>query len=79
MKEDNEIAEAISDTLKWNTSVPEGKIKFTVVDGIVTLQGELCWEYQRRDATAAVQILAGVRKVDNRIVVKPLRSPARLS
>lgn len=36
---DEEIAQAIGDALRWNTSVPADTIRVTVEDGAVTLRG----------------------------------------
>lgn len=70
-KTDTEIAEAVLNALKWHSVVPEDKIKLKVEDGIVTLEGELEWEYQRTNAKTAIQDLTGVRSVVNLITVKP--------
>jgi osmotically-inducible protein OsmY len=70
-KTDAEIAEAVFNTLKWHSAVPEEKIKIKVEDGIVTLEGELEWEYQRVNAKTAIQSLSGVRSVINLITIKP--------
>ena len=47
-----------------------------VEDGIVTLEGEVEWEYQRSSAKDAVDHLLGVRNVVNNISVKPKVSVA---
>jgi len=70
-KTDSEIAEAVVNTLKMHTSIPEDKIKVTVEDGAVTLEGEVEWEYQRVAAKNAIQNFAGVKTVWNFIKLKP--------
>ncbi|MCD2422133.1 BON domain-containing protein [Niabella pedocola] len=70
-KTDAEIAEAVINALKWHSAVQEEKIKIKVEDGLVQLDGEVEWEYQRNNAKAAIQNLAGVRSVLNLITVKP--------
>jgi osmotically-inducible protein OsmY len=57
--------------LKWHAAVPEEKIKVKVENGLVTLEGEVEWEYQRNSAKKAVNSLLGVRNVINLINVKP--------
>ncbi|MGN8068914.1 BON domain-containing protein [Mucilaginibacter sp. 22184] len=57
--------------LKWNTAVQEEKIKIKVENGIVTLQSEAEWAFQRNNAKIAVDNLAGVRSIINLIEVKP--------
>jgi len=77
-KTDAEIAEAALNALKWNTSVPEEKIKLKVEEGVVTLEGELPWEYQRSAVHAAIQYIAGVRRINNLITIKPTSTPANV-
>lgn len=73
-KSDTEIAEAALNALKWHTAVQEEKIKLKVEDGIVKLEGEVEWEYQRTNAKTAIENLSGVRSVINLINVKPILS-----
>jgi osmotically-inducible protein OsmY len=70
-KSDTEIAEAILNALKWHTAVQDEKVKIKVEDGIVKLEGEVEWEYQRTNARTAVENLTGVRSIINLITVKP--------
>jgi osmotically-inducible protein OsmY len=74
-KTDAEIAEAVFNALKWHSAVPEEKVKIKVEDGIVTLEGELEWEYQKLNARNAIENLTGVRSVINLITMKPRISP----
>jgi osmotically-inducible protein OsmY len=68
---DAEIAKAVLDALLWHSFVIEDKIKIKVEDGIVTLEGEVEWEYQRNSAQIAIQDLTGVKSVRNLILIKP--------
>jgi len=70
-KTDAEIAEAVLNALKWHTAVQEEKIKVKVEDGYVRLEGEVEWNFQRKNAASAIETLAGVRSVINLITVKP--------
>lgn len=70
-KSDAEIADAIVSVLKWHAAVQEEKIKIKVEDGIVRLEGEVEWGYQRTNAQSAIEHLTGVRSVINLISVKP--------
>jgi osmotically-inducible protein OsmY len=72
---DAEIAEAVLNALKWHTSVDENKIRIKVEDGVVTLEGQVEWDYQRRAARTAVENLSGIRTVYNFISLKPAASP----
>lgn len=70
-KTDAEIAEAVLNALKWHTAIPDDRIKVKVEDGMVKLEGEVEWEFQRASATTAIQYLNGVRMVSNLITVRP--------
>lgn len=70
-KTDAEIAEAVLNALKWHTAVQEEKIKVKVEDGYVRLEGEVEWNFQRKNAALAIENLSGVRSVINLITVKP--------
>jgi osmotically-inducible protein OsmY len=71
---DTEIAEAVRHALEWNVLVPHRLIRSTVSDGEVVLEGEVEFLTQRDDAEKAIQHLAGVRFITNRIVVRPPRT-----
>jgi osmotically-inducible protein OsmY len=70
-KTDAEIAEAVLNALKWHSAVQEEKIKIKVENGVVTLDGEVEWDFQRSNAKTAIENLTGVRTVYNFIVLKP--------
>lgn len=75
-KTDSEIAEAVYNALKWHAAVQEEKIRIKVENGIVKLEGEVDWEYQRRNAQAAIENLIGVRLVINLITISGKVIPA---
>ncbi len=70
-KTDSEIAAAALNALKWHAAVQDEKIKIKVEEGIVRLEGEVEWEYQRNQASRAVESLNGVKMVFNHIALKP--------
>jgi osmotically-inducible protein OsmY len=67
---DTDIAQAVADALKSNILVPEGRIKVTVEDGWVTLEGDVDWWFQREEAEDTVRRVKGVEGVTNRIEIK---------
>ena len=71
IKTDAELAESVLNALKWHSAVDEEKLKIKVEDGVVTLDGEVEWEFQRTSARNAVSNLLGVRNVISNIVLKP--------
>ena len=73
-KNDADLAEASVHALRWNTIVPDDKIKVSVDHGWVTLSGDLEWQYQKQAAYKAVENLTGVLGVINKLSVKPIIS-----
>ena len=73
---DDEIAARAVDILKWQVGFPADRINVKVEKGIVTLTGEVDWQFQRNDAEYAVHKLTGVTHVANQIRVF---SPAHAS
>ncbi len=69
-RSDTEIATAVRAALEWEAFVPDKKIRSTVQDGWVTLEGGVDLWSQRQDAERVVQRLEGVRGVTNRIAVQ---------
>jgi osmotically-inducible protein OsmY len=68
---DTETATAIVDAFRWNTLVPDDKIKVRVENGWVTLEGEVEWQYQKTAAYYAINALRGIKGISNQILVKP--------
>jgi osmotically-inducible protein OsmY len=66
---DIDIANAALYALKWHTWIPNEKIKVTVTDGWITLEGTVDWQYQREAARETVCHLQGVKGVTNRIAI----------
>ena len=77
-KTDAEIADAVLNALKWHSAVQEEKIKIKVEQGVVRLEGEVEWDYERINAKDAIENLAGVRSVINFITVKPKITPTEI-
>lgn len=71
LRTDTELAAAVANALKWHTAVTEDKIKIMVEKGVISLSGEVDWNYQRQAAVDAVKNLAGVTRINNYIVIKP--------
>jgi osmotically-inducible protein OsmY len=70
LKNDTEIAETILSALKWHSAINEEKIKVKVEDGVVTLDGEVDWEFQRNSAVMQIENLIGVKRIVNNITIK---------
>ena len=66
---DDEIAARAVDILKWQVGVPAERIAVKVEKGVVTLTGEVDWQFQRTEADHVVHKLSGVVDVVNKIRV----------
>lgn len=66
------IAENVLNALKWNTSIPEDRIRVKVAGREVFLQGEVDWAFQKEAAFEAIKLLRSIRHIGNLITVKPL-------
>lgn len=70
-RNDSDVAQAVLNALKWDTSVPEEKLSVSVSKGWVTIEGAVDWNYQRESCEKAIEKLIGVKGVTNRISVAP--------
>jgi osmotically-inducible protein OsmY len=75
---DPEIARDGVEELENHVLIPADKIKVTVRNGWVTLEGQVEWQYQKNLAESAVKKLKGVVGVTNNIQVKPKVSPTEV-
>jgi osmotically-inducible protein OsmY len=66
---DTEIARAVRNALEWDIWIPADRIRSSVSDGWVTLEGDVSYLGEREDAERAVRHLKGVRGVTNKIIV----------
>lgn len=72
---DPEIARDAIHEIESHVSLPADRIKVTVRNGWVTLEGVVDWQFQKALAESAVKKLRGVIGVTNNIQVKPQVSP----
>jgi len=68
---DGDIASAAAQQIKWSPTIPVDKVKVTVRDGWLTLEGEVEWWFEKNAAENAVHYLMGVKGVSNSISIKP--------
>jgi osmotically-inducible protein OsmY len=74
-RDDSEIARAIAHVLEWNVNVPDGQVQARLESGWVVLDGEVGYEYQRREVERMVQHVRGVVGITDNIVIKPPVGP----
>jgi osmotically-inducible protein OsmY len=70
MKTDSELRREVERELEWEPSVDERRIGVSVMDGIVTLTGEVSSFGEKWRAERAVERVEGVRGIANELEVK---------
>src|ERR1700732_1691041 len=78
VRTDPEIARDAVHELERHVSIPSDRIKVTVKNGWVTLEGTVDWQYQKTLAQSAVKKLRGVTGIFNKIEVKPKVTPTEI-
>lgn len=76
---DTEITNAALYTLRWHTWIPNDRIKVTVRNGWLTLEGDVDWQYERAAAREAVSHLIGVKGVTNLISLTTKPQPTDIA
>ena len=74
VRDDTDIAHAVVTALNWDIQVPKNAVTATVEKGLVTLRGDVDWQFQKEAAAAAVRHLVGVKGVSNFIRLAPALS-----
>lgn len=70
-----DVVTAIACVLDWDVQIPEGKVHAHVENGWVTLEGEVEYDFQRREVERMVRQVRGVTGMTNAITVNPSASP----
>jgi osmotically-inducible protein OsmY len=69
-RSDEELTQAALHALRWNSLVPDDRVKVEVEDGWLTLMGEVDFDYQRASAEQCIRPLVGICALDNKITLK---------
>jgi osmotically-inducible protein OsmY len=75
-RSDEDLEESVEDALTRDVAIPSSDIYVSASHGIVTLQGQVDWNYQREDAEDLAERLAGVKGVENLITLAPQPMPS---
>ena len=68
---DKQIAQTVAAMIESNVLLKQQDINITVRNGIVILDGQVDWEYQRRSAEQTIQNVRGITTAINNIKVVP--------
>lgn len=68
---DTDIAQAVLNALRWNSIIPEEKIKVKVEDGWVTTKGEVDWTFEKSAIRLAIENIIGVKGLSNLVTINP--------
>jgi len=71
---DVDIAAAVTRALQWNAFLPMDQIDVTVSKGVVTLRGEVEWQFQKVEAEREARRVTGVKSVSNLLSVRPTKA-----
>jgi osmotically-inducible protein OsmY len=72
-------ARAAANALEWNIQMPHDRIKVTVQDGRITLEGKVNRQFQKKAAEDAVRHLTGVRGITNQLTFRSEVEPAEVA
>jgi osmotically-inducible protein OsmY len=75
---DPEIARDAVSSIKSQLPISSERIKVIVKNGLVTLEGQVEWQYQKNTAENSVRRIKGVKGVSNLIVLKPRAEPTEI-
>ena len=64
---DSDIANVAINMIEWEDNYKIKNLKILVEEAVVTLEGEVEWDFQRKAATEAIADVRGVKKVINNI------------
>lgn len=67
LRDDEDLASAALHALVWNVKVPDERLKVTVAEGWITVEGSVEERYQRAEVDRALSHLAGARGITNSI------------
>jgi osmotically-inducible protein OsmY len=70
MKSDKQLQKDVIDDLTWDPSIDASKIGVSVVNGVVTLTGDVPSYFQKQNTERVVKRVGGVRAVANDIEVR---------
>jgi osmotically-inducible protein OsmY len=68
----------VTQNLESHVSLPADKIKVTVKNGWVTLEGTVDWQYQKTLAESGIKKLKGVVGIFNKIEIQPKVTPTEI-
>lgn len=68
---DEVIASRAYDRLASNAMVPLDRVHLIVKNGVVTLRGDVDWQFQREAAVHDLRLLNSVRDIHNEITIRP--------
>ena len=71
-KSDVDLAKSVTHALKSSASVPSDNIQSVIQNGIVSLTGEVIWQFQKNNAFNTIKDLVGVKSIINKITIKQL-------
>lgn len=75
---DADIARDAVEAIRHELPIASENIRVVVENGVVMLEGEVEWNYDRERAESVVRVLKGVKDIVNSIRVKPTAAPTEI-
>jgi osmotically-inducible protein OsmY len=66
---DEELLRKAFQVLRWNSSLRLGKLRVSVLDGWISLEGTVRWEFQKKNVAAMILDIPDVKGISNKIDV----------
>ena len=70
-RDDADVAKAIAHVLEWNVQIPNGRVQARVQDGWVSLDGQVDYDFQRREIERMVRHVRGVVGITDNLSLMP--------
>ena len=74
-RHDDEIGKRVTNIIDWFRPQLAPRIKISVSHGVVTLEGQVEFFFERAETEQHISLLNGVTRIDNKLVVTPGASP----
>jgi osmotically-inducible protein OsmY len=69
-KDDTKLAKSVLKSYQRSDEIPDDKVKITVENGWVNLEGQVAWKYQKDEFQDTIKNIRGIKGVNNLITVE---------
>ncbi len=76
---DADICQSATRALQYNSSLPAGAVTVSVINGWLTLSGDVPWQYQRQAAQNCLRYQGGLTGITNLIAIRQAAPAGKLN